>query len=139
MGIIQICQRYQTILRRLVNNLLFYFLKTHRMDSKITCLMMTGSWYYSTLQRRYCTTSNGPHPLFITQEMFTPSTGFKLMHSRLKVHWTVRQQRDEITFDRLKMAALIIFGLPREKFSLAEVGYKNTTCSVSTSTVQCST
>lgn len=54
------------------------------------------------------------------KEMFTPSTGFKLMHSRLKVHWTVRQQRDEITFDRLKMAALIIFGLPREKFSLAE-------------------
>lgn len=55
------------------------------------------------------------------QELFTPSTGFKVLHNRLKVHWTVRQQRDEITFDRLKTAALIIFGLPRDKFSLAEV------------------
>ena len=66
------------------------------------------------------------------QEMFTPSAGFKLMHSRLKVHWTIRQQRDEITFDRLKMAALIIFGLPREKFSLAEVSLAYIiTCTVS--------
>ena len=54
------------------------------------------------------------------------------MHSRLKVHWTIRQQRDEITFDRLKMAALIIFGLPREKFSLAEVSLAYIiTCTVS--------
>jgi hypothetical protein len=58
------------------------------------------------------------------KELFTPATGFKTLHNHLKVHWTIKQQRDEITLDKIKPAALVIFGLPQDKFSLAEVGAK---------------
>ena len=33
----------------------------------------------------------------------------------------MKQQKDEITYDKLKTAALVIFGLPCDKFSMAEV------------------
>ena len=55
------------------------------------------------------------------QELYTPTSGFKVLQNRLKVHWTISQQRDEITLPRLRQASLVIFGLPRDRFSAAEV------------------
>lgn len=55
------------------------------------------------------------------KEMFLPMAGFKTLHTRLKLHWTVALQRDDLTLEKLKMAKMIIFGGPREKFSTSEV------------------
>lgn len=55
------------------------------------------------------------------KELFLPTSGFKTLQSRLKLHWTVALQRDDITQERLKGTKLIIFGGPRDKFSANEV------------------
>lgn len=55
------------------------------------------------------------------KELFLPNSGFKTLQSRLKHHWTVIVQRDDITAERLKGAKLIIFGGPRDKFTAGEV------------------
>ena len=55
------------------------------------------------------------------QELYTPTAGYKILNSRLKVHWTIKQQRDDISSEKLKNVAVVIFGLPREKFSVSEV------------------
>lgn len=55
------------------------------------------------------------------KELFLPNSGYKTLQSRLKHHWTVGLQRDDITPDRLKGAKLIIFGGPRDKFTAGEV------------------
>lgn len=54
------------------------------------------------------------------KELYTPTTGYKILNSRLKVHWTIKQQRDDISSEKLKNVAVVIFGLPREKFSVSE-------------------
>ena len=53
--------------------------------------------------------------------MFLPMSGFKTLHTRLKLHWTVGLQREDLTLEKLNMAKMIIFGGPREKFSTSEV------------------
>ena len=55
------------------------------------------------------------------KELFLPNSGYKTLQSRLKHHWTVGLQRDDITQERLKGAKLIIFGGPRDKFTAGEV------------------
>lgn len=54
------------------------------------------------------------------RELFTPSSGFKSLQARLKVHWSVGLQRDDITLAKLLGARAIIFGGPRDKFTAAE-------------------
>lgn len=56
------------------------------------------------------------------KELFLPNSGFKSLQSRLKHHWTIGLQRDDITPERLKGAKLVIFGGPRDKFTAGEVG-----------------
>ena len=55
------------------------------------------------------------------KELFLPNSGFKTLQSRLKHHWTIGVQRDDITPERLKGAKLIVFGGPRDKFTAGEV------------------
>ena len=55
------------------------------------------------------------------KELFLPNSGFKSLQSRLKHHWTIGLQRDDITPERLKGAKLVIFGGPRDKFTAGEV------------------
>jgi len=54
------------------------------------------------------------------KELHSPSAGFKTLQSRLKVHWTVSLQRDDITREHLLGARLLVFGGPRDKFTAAE-------------------
>lgn len=54
------------------------------------------------------------------KELFLPNSGFKTLQSRLKHHWTIGVQRDDITPERLKGAKLIVFGGPRDKFTAGE-------------------
>lgn len=54
------------------------------------------------------------------RELFSPSSGFKTLQTRLKVHWSVGVQQQEITLERLTGSKLVVFGGPREKFSVAE-------------------
>ena len=55
------------------------------------------------------------------KELFLPSSGYKTLQSRLKVHWAVGLQRDDLTPEKLSSAKLIVFGGPRDKFSTSEV------------------
>ncbi len=55
------------------------------------------------------------------RELFTPSSGLKALQARLKVHWSVGIQQDNITVERLNGARVVVFGGPRDKFSTAEV------------------
>ena len=55
------------------------------------------------------------------RELFSPSSGYKTLQTRLKVHWSVGIQQQDITLERLAGSKLVVFGGPREKFSVAEV------------------
>ena len=70
------------------------------------------------------------------KELFSPSSGFRSLQvappphqlelispsqARLKAHWSVGVIRDEITMEKVGGAAMIVFGCPRDKFSVAEV------------------
>lgn len=54
------------------------------------------------------------------KELFTPSSGFKTLQARLKAHWSVGLIRDDITLEKMGGARVIVFGCPRDKFSVAE-------------------
>ena len=54
------------------------------------------------------------------KEICTPNSGFRNLHRRLKGDWNVSALKDEITKERLLDADLVIFGGPREKFSVSE-------------------
>ncbi len=55
------------------------------------------------------------------KELFLPTSGYKTLQSRLKMHWGVGLQRDDLTPERLSTAKLVVFGGPRDKFSTSEV------------------
>lgn len=55
------------------------------------------------------------------QELYTPSSGYRLLQSRLKIHWNIQQYREELSLTKIASASLLVFGLPREMFSIAEV------------------
>lgn len=55
------------------------------------------------------------------KELFSPITGFKSLQARLKAHWSIGVIRDDITLEKVGGARMIVFGCPREKFSVAEV------------------
>ena len=44
-----------------------------------------------------------------------------MMQARLKAHWSVGVIRDEITLEKVGGARMVVFGCPRDKFSVAEV------------------
>jgi len=54
------------------------------------------------------------------KESHHPNNGFKKLYRRLKGSYKVQLNKDDITLERLKEAALVVFGCPREKFSSAE-------------------
>ncbi|KAL5456923.1 hypothetical protein EMCRGX_G034150 [Ephydatia muelleri] len=54
------------------------------------------------------------------RELFSPSSGYKTLQTRLKVHWSVGVLQQDITLERLAGSKLVVFGGPREKFSVAE-------------------
>eukprot|EP01135_Chromosphaera_perkinsii_P004724 Nk52_evm35s294 gene=Nk52_evmTU35s294 len=54
------------------------------------------------------------------KELCTPNSGFRNLHRRLKGNWNVGVIKDEISRERLSEADLVIFGGPREKFSVGE-------------------
>ncbi len=58
------------------------------------------------------------------KELFLPTSGYKTLQSRLKMHWAVGLQRDDLTLERLSPAKLVVFGGPRDKFSTSEVRLK---------------
>ena len=43
------------------------------------------------------------------------------VQARLKAHWSVGLIRDDITLEKVGGARMVIFGCPRDKFSVAEV------------------
>eukprot|EP01136_Pigoraptor_vietnamica_P015172 Opistho-1_new@57998 len=53
-------------------------------------------------------------------ELCTVSNGFKYLHRRLRTNWKITQNREEITYERLAEANVVVFGGPREKFTAAE-------------------
>lgn len=55
------------------------------------------------------------------KELFLPSSGYKTLQSRLKAHWAVGLQRDDLTIKRLANTKLVVFGGPKDKFSTSEV------------------
>ncbi|XP_062507358.1 intraflagellar transport protein 52 homolog [Corticium candelabrum] len=54
------------------------------------------------------------------RELFTPNSGFKTLHRRLRSTWKIVVHRDEITFEKIAQARLLVFGGPREKFTAIE-------------------
>ena len=44
-----------------------------------------------------------------------------VVQARLKAHWSVGVIRDEVTLEKVGGARVIVFGCPRDKFSVAEV------------------
>ena len=44
-----------------------------------------------------------------------------MMQARLKAHWSVGVIRDEVTLEKVGGARMVVFGCPRDKFSVAEV------------------
>ena len=44
-----------------------------------------------------------------------------VLQARLKAHWSVGVIRDEVTLEKVGGARVIVFGCPRDKFSVAEV------------------
>jgi hypothetical protein len=68
------------------------------------------------------------------RELFTPNSGFKTLHRRLRSTWKTVTHRDEkITFDKIAQARVVIFGGPREKFTSTEVRnlWNSSLCQVS--------
>jgi hypothetical protein len=54
------------------------------------------------------------------KELFSPSSGYRSLQARLKAHWSVGVIRDEITLEKVGGARMVVFGCPRDKFSVAE-------------------
>ena len=46
---------------------------------------------------------------------------FPCLQARLKAHWSVGVIRDDITLEKVGGARMVVFGCPRDKFSVAEV------------------
>eukprot|EP01137_Pigoraptor_chileana_P014410 Opistho-2@5008 len=53
-------------------------------------------------------------------ELCTVSNGFKFLHRRLRTNWKITKNREEISYERLAEANVVVFGGPREKFTAAE-------------------
>ncbi|CAI8043421.1 Intraflagellar transport protein 52 homolog [Geodia barretti] len=54
------------------------------------------------------------------KELFSPSSGYRSLQARLKAHWSVGVIRDEVTLEKVGGARMVVFGCPRDKFSVAE-------------------
>mmetsp|Transcript_7612 Transcript_7612/g.17496 ORF Transcript_7612/g.17496 Transcript_7612/m.17496 type:complete len:440 (-) Transcript_7612:84-1403(-) len=54
------------------------------------------------------------------RESHTPKSGFKHLCRRLRSNWKISEHKEELTLDRLGDADILVFGNPREKFSLPE-------------------
>lgn len=59
----------------------------------------------------------------MTYDLHTPPLVYTLQ-ARLKAHWSVGVIRDDITLEKVGGARMIVFGCPRDKFSVAEVTMK---------------
>ncbi|KAJ3041030.1 Intraflagellar transport protein 52 [Rhizophlyctis rosea] len=68
--------------------------------------------------------ANAPTVLFCIskKETFTPSNGLKMVQRRLRNGYKIGLFKDEMSAAKLNEANLLIFGAPREKFSMAEFG-----------------
>lgn len=54
------------------------------------------------------------------RETHHPNSGFKKLFRRVRANFKCDVNKDEIVLERLKPAALVVFGAPREKFSATE-------------------
>ncbi|KAJ3034259.1 Intraflagellar transport protein 52, partial [Rhizophlyctis rosea] len=68
--------------------------------------------------------ANAPTVLFCIskKESFTPNNGLKMLQRRLRNGYKIGLFKDEMSAAKLQDANLLIFGAPREKFSMAEFG-----------------
>lgn len=57
----------------------------------------------------------------IKKELFHPNSGFRLLHRRLKTHYAVEVNKDDINPETLAKAQCHVFGGPREAFEKREI------------------
>ncbi|KAI9353849.1 hypothetical protein BDR26DRAFT_910587 [Obelidium mucronatum] len=56
------------------------------------------------------------------KEALTPNNGLKTLQRRLRNAFKIGLNKDEMNFSKLNDTSLLIFGAPREKFSMSEFG-----------------
>ncbi|KAJ3028009.1 UNVERIFIED_CONTAM: Intraflagellar transport protein 52 [Siphonaria sp. JEL0065] len=56
------------------------------------------------------------------KESLTPNNGLKTLQRRLRNGFKIGLNKDEMNFSKLTETSLLIFGAPREKFSMSEFG-----------------
>ncbi|KAJ3076628.1 Intraflagellar transport protein 52 [Podochytrium sp. JEL0797] len=56
------------------------------------------------------------------KEALTPNNGLKSMQRRLRNAFKIGLNKDEMNYSKLNETSLLIFGAPREKFSMSEFG-----------------
>jgi len=54
------------------------------------------------------------------RELFSPQTGFRTLHRKLRNQWKFGSVKDEITADKLANARIFVLAGPREKFTAQE-------------------
>ncbi|KAJ3264992.1 Intraflagellar transport protein 52 [Chytriomyces hyalinus] len=80
----------------------------------------------SSATATYSTGSKAAAPTILfnisKKESFTPNNGLKSLQRRLRNAFKIGLNKEEMNYSKVNEASLLIFGAPREKFSMSEFG-----------------